>query len=301
MPGQWHRLSPVAIGSMRRFGAGCRAWLGGATVVAKGTDEATAPLHPLSPSARPVFHAAVVAAPSLGAAAVVVAVGLPTLLLPFWPDQAIFSLIGRTIAHGGFPYVDAWDQKPPSIYFIYALAIHGPLDVMQNVRAFDLAWTVATVLVLCELGRRWWTVRAGVIAGLGYGVVYLTSSGWARLAQPDSFIGLPLALALLLYEAARGRRGYLITAGVLLGFAFQLRFIMALLIPVIPLVELTTAPPGHRVRLGLHRMGWLGAGFIAFQVGVAAYLLVGGALGAYLDATRWAAAYTRADWPWPGG
>ncbi|MGH2585598.1 MAG: hypothetical protein ACRDJE_11850, partial [Dehalococcoidia bacterium] len=112
MPGQWHRLSPVAIGSMRRFGAGCRAWLGGATVVAKGTDEATAPLHPLSPSARPVFHAAVVAAPSLGAAAVVLAVGLPTLILPFWSDSAIFATVGKAIADGGFPYVDAWDQKP---------------------------------------------------------------------------------------------------------------------------------------------------------------------------------------------
>lgn len=145
--------------------------------MAKGTHEAIAPLHLPSLYAGPMIHAAVAAFPYLGVAVVVLAVGLPTLILPFWPDQAIFSLIGKTIAHGGSPYVDAWDQKPPSIYFIYAVAIHGPFGFMQNVRAFDLAWTVATVLVLCALGRRWWNVRAGVIAGLGYGVVYLTSSG----------------------------------------------------------------------------------------------------------------------------
>src|SRR5262249_28196299 len=163
---------------------------------------------------RSVPRAVVPALPYLGTAVAVLAMGLPTLILPFWPDQAIFSLIGKRIAEGGFPYVDAWDQKPPSIYFIYAVAIRGPFDLTRNLRLFDLAWTLATALVLFELGRRWWTVRAGVIAGVGYGAVYVTmSDGWARLAQPDSFIGLPLALALLMVEAARGRRGVLITAG----------------------------------------------------------------------------------------
>jgi hypothetical protein len=239
--------------------------------------------------------------PYLGTAVVVLAVGLPTMILPFWPDQAIFALIGKTIWNGGFPFVDAWDQKPPSIYFIYAVAIHGPFDLVQNVRAFDLAWTTATVVVLCELGRRWWNLRAGVLAGLGYGVVYVTmSGGWARLAQPDSFIGLPLALALLVYELAHGRRGMLVIAGALLGFAFELRFIMALLVPVVPFVELAATPPAGRVRLWLHRMGWLGVGFAAFHLALALYLLVGGALGAYVDATRFAAGYTRAGWPWQG-
>lgn len=162
---------------------------------------------------------------------VVLALGLPTVILPFWPDQAVFSTVGRTIADGGFPYVDARDQKPPSIHLIYALAIHGPFGIMRNVRVFDLAWTAATVVLLIELGRRWWNLRAAVIAGLIYGAVYATSSTWWQLAQPDSFIGLPLVLALLLYDVARGRPGLLIAAGVLLGFAFQLRFIMALLVP----------------------------------------------------------------------
>ncbi|MGD9891919.1 MAG: hypothetical protein AB7U18_11595, partial [Dehalococcoidia bacterium] len=49
----------------------------------------------------------------------VLAIGLPTMILPFWSDTAIFSTIGKTISDGGFPYVDAWDQKPPSIYLIY--------------------------------------------------------------------------------------------------------------------------------------------------------------------------------------
>jgi hypothetical protein len=249
-------------------------------------------------TATPITHVWIA---YVGTVVLVLVVGLPTLILPFWPDQAIFSMIGKSIGEGGFPYVDAWDQKPPSIYFIYTIAIRGPLGVMQNVRVFDLAWTAATVLVLVELGRRWWDLRAGVIAGLGFGVVYFTmSSGWARLAQPDSFIGLPLALALLLYDASRGRRSFLIVAGVLLGFAFQLRFIMALLVPFVPMVELATSPPSERVRLWLRQMIWLGVGFVAFQIVLLTYLQAGGALGEYVDATRFASGYTRDVWPLQG-
>jgi hypothetical protein len=132
----------------------------------------------------------------------VVLVGLPTIILPFWVDSAIFSYIGRTITEGGMPYTDAWDFKPPGIYLLYALAIQGPFDLMRNVRVFDLAWTVATCLTLVELGSLWWNRRAGVIAGLLFGVVYITSSGYWMLAQPDGWVGLPLLLAILCCSAS---------------------------------------------------------------------------------------------------
>jgi hypothetical protein len=231
---------------------------------------------------------------------VVLAVGLPTMIVPFWSDTAIFSTIGKTISEGGFPYVDAWDQKPPSIYLIYALAIHGPFRLIGNVRAFDLAWVSVTVVLLIELGRRWWSLRAGVIGGLTYGVVYFAMSGWSQLAQPDSFIGMPIVLALLLHTQARGRWWMLVLAGVALGFAFQLRAIMALLIPFFPLPALMDAPWRDRFRLWFRDMLWLGIGFAAFQAALVAYLLAGGALGEFIAATRFATGYTRLGGPWQG-
>src|SRR5262249_16910521 len=156
----------------------------------------------------------------------------------------------------------------------------------------DLAWTAVTVICVIKLGRRWWNLRAGVIAGLVYGGVYVTASGWWQSAQPDSFIALPLVLAPLLYEVGRGRRAALTAARLLPGFAFQLRFIMAPLIPFLPLVELA-ATPRDRARTWLWRMVWLGAGFAAFQAALALYLALGGALGEYIAATRFATGYTR--------
>jgi hypothetical protein len=230
----------------------------------------------------------------------VLAVGLPTMILPFWSDNAIFSTVGKAISEGGFPYVDAWDQKPPSIYLIYAVAIHGPFRLIGNVRAFDLAWTSITVVLLIELGRRWWSLRAGVISGLTYGVTYFTISTWTQLAQPDSFIGLPIVLALLLHTVARGRWWLLVLAGVALGFAFQLRAIMALLIPFFSLPALVNASRGNRFSHWFRDMVWMGVGFVAFQIVLAIYLVIGGAFGEFIAATRFAAGYTRIGGPWQG-
>ena len=149
---------------------------------------------------------AAIAAVYAGVVALVLLAAWPVIIFPFGPDQAIFATIGRTISQGGFPYTDAWDQKPPAIYLIYAVAIHGPLGLMGNVHVFEFAWLAATVLALCELGRRWWSLRAGALAGLLYGLVYGTTTGYWNLAQPDGFIALPLALGLLLYDAATAPR-----------------------------------------------------------------------------------------------
>src|SRR5262249_32919989 len=162
--------------------------------------------------------------------------GLPTLIMPLHPDQALFAAVGQTVARGGFPYVDAWDFKPPALYLLYAVAVSGPFDVTANVRAFDLCWTAASAALIFELGRRWWSPRAGVFAALIYALVWSTGTPWWQSAQPDSLVVLPLALALVLVDAVHGRGARLALAGLSVGFAFQLRFNVALFVPVLPFV-----------------------------------------------------------------
>ena len=257
-------------------------------------------------TARSLLRVSAFAWPYAVVALAVTALYLPMLEFPFGSDQAIFAEIGRTMWRGGVPYVDAWDQKPPAIYAIYALGIRGPLGLMRNLRVFDLAWLLATCLVLVELGRRWWSLPAGAIAGVLYGAVYATTTGYWYSAQPDSFMALPLALALLFYDlaarqAARGpdrrefepRHLWLLLAGGALGVAFQLRFIVVLIIPFLPMVELTGLSWRGRARLWWDRMLWLGAGFALVQGAVLLYLVAGGALDDYIEATRFAAGYTR--------
>ena len=39
-------------------------------------------------------------------------------------DSEVFRYIGMVIANGGVPYRDAFDHKPPMIYFLAALVNH---------------------------------------------------------------------------------------------------------------------------------------------------------------------------------
>jgi hypothetical protein len=54
----------------------------------------------------------------------------------------------------------------------------------------------------------------------------------------------------------------------------------------------------ERLRLWLDRMIWLGAGFALVQAALLAYLAVGGALGEFIAATRFASGYTNLGGPW---
>ena len=47
-------------------------------------------------------------------------VRLPSLAQPMGADQGLYAYVGERIRHGGVPYVDAWDQKPPAIHYTYA-------------------------------------------------------------------------------------------------------------------------------------------------------------------------------------
>lgn len=224
--------------------------------------------------------------PLLLAVAVVLALGLPTLLFPFGPDQAIFAYIAHTIRHGGFPYVDAWDQKPPAIYLIYAVALGFPGALMRDVRLFDLCATMAAMGAIYLLGRLLWGRWAGGLAALLFGTAYVTEYGYWHTAQPDGYTALPMALALWLYYRSlpRMRPWPYLLAGLLTGFAFQLRFFTALLGLALLVIEAHRLPgPVRRCWRGpALRVGWFSAGFLLMQTLFALYLLAGHALGAYL-------------------
>ncbi|MFN8559764.1 MAG: glycosyltransferase family 39 protein [Dehalococcoidia bacterium] len=223
---------------------------------------------------------------------------LPTLAYPFGPDQAIFATIGDAINRGHMPYVDAWDQKPPAIYLWYALALRLPGDLMARVRLLDAVWTVATIVLLYELARSMWSVRAATFAALLYGVIYFTTQGWWYLAQPDGLIGLPLLLAFLLYRRAVGPRrwAFCLAAGALAGIAFQLRFIVAPMLPLFALTDLWERRDA--IRRVVERVLWLSLGFALVQAALIAYLAAGDALREYLAATQFASGYVSTGWPY---
>lgn len=116
------------------------------------------------------------------------AIGLPSLRLPFGVDQGQQAAIGRMMAGGRTLYRDIWDNRPPGIYVLAAFAWKAGLRGMRGLRALDLAWQVATALALGLLACRLWRGRwVGLVAAALYALAYygleLRSQGQINTAE----------------------------------------------------------------------------------------------------------------------
>src|ERR1700691_4579104 len=90
----------------------------------------------------------------LGGLAVVLLRAVPNLRYPIGRDQATFCVIGQGLLRGQLLYRDLWDNKPPGIFYIYALIvkIFGP--VMWGVGAVDIIWLLVISLCIFYFARR---------------------------------------------------------------------------------------------------------------------------------------------------
>jgi len=218
----------------------------------------------------------------------VLLIGLPTLIVPLYTDQAVFALGARTILHGGFPYRDLWDVKPPGIYLVYLPAMLPFGSDTAGIRILDLANTVLAMGAVYLLARRLFSERAGIVAATLYGFAYVTRAGFDGLGQTESFLVLPLALALFLYPADDAYKGSrrAVESGVLLGLAFSIKFSAAFFVLALPAMELLLAGGPWRLGPIVRRLSLAAVGFLAVVAAFAVYLALGGALGDFIDIQR---------------
>lgn len=129
-------------------------------------------------------------------------------------DQGIYAVVADTIVHGGAPYRDSWDFKPPGIFAVYALArlIFGPTE--HGIRVLEAAGFASLVWAFILLSKRWvgeW--RAGLLGGLLAVGTQAQLEFW-HTGQPESFGAVALAWALVCAtyepEGPRSRRKELV-------------------------------------------------------------------------------------------
>lgn len=165
--------------------------------------------------------------------ALLLALRVPSLVQPLGPDQSLYAYVAQEVGRGGWPYLDAWDQKPPGIHLIYGAlwAVH-PDD---SVIAFaDMAAAALVAVLLVPLGA-WWSNgnrAAGWSAACLF--LFLGDPSWQRLgglrvrAQCEVFIGLAIVGAVWLAVRHRKREhpSMLLAAasGVLVGVAALLKY-----------------------------------------------------------------------------
>ncbi len=200
---------------------------------------------------------------------------LPALSYPLGRDHGAFADVAQALLRGQTLYVGIWDQKPPLIYLLYAAVFSLFGANTAAIWSFDLGWTLLTCVALYLLGQQLYTAGAGAVAAFAYGVSYYSYT-YIYLAQTDSFMILPLVVAIYCVVRGRGEQGWgwWLVAGVALAVAFWFKYTALFLL--LPLgYELLTCTLNWRQRGG--KAIALVVGFIVACVPFIVYLVVGGA------------------------
>ncbi|HXK26332.1 MAG TPA: hypothetical protein VMS55_26960 [Myxococcota bacterium] len=219
----------------------------------------------------------------------------------FGLDQGIYAVVADAMLRGEAPYRDAWDFKPPGVYFVFALArgLLGPN--MASVRILEAACLLSLLPAFVTLSRRF---AGGALPGLLGFALAISGHVWLgswHTAQPESFGGVLLVYALLLATGERrgARERDLAFAGS--GALYALAALMkpplggGILVSAAFAVHAAwrDAPREARRRTGLRVLAAFAAGGAVPVLLVLAYFAAQGALPALADALFvFAPAYT---------
>ena len=150
------------------------------------------------------------------------------LMFRYGRDQGIFVMVSDAILHGGMPYRDAWDFKPPGIYFFFTLArfLFGSHQI--GIRVVECAGLITSSFWMVKLAEHWWNDRrVGYVAAAMALMVHAQLDFW-HTAQPESFGGMLTIGALWLWARSEnrpleGRYVAAFVAGIMFGFAGLLK------------------------------------------------------------------------------
>jgi 4-amino-4-deoxy-L-arabinose transferase-like glycosyltransferase len=114
---------------------------------------------------------------------------LPNLRYLIGRDQATYCVIGQGLLHGHLLYRDFWDNKPPGIFYIYALIvkIFGP--VMWSVGLVDILWLLVFSCCLFYFSRRYLGNPGAALAVIFYACRHCRQ-GYIHAVQPEAFLML---------------------------------------------------------------------------------------------------------------
>lgn len=129
------------------------------------------------------------------AAVVFVLVRVPFADLPLERDEGDYAYVAWRMLEGDAPYRDAFDQKPPGIYAVYAglFALGGRSGVAIHLMLY--AWTAAAAFALHRLLRELAGPLAAAFAVLAFALLAADPRLTATAANTESFMILPLAVS----------------------------------------------------------------------------------------------------------
>jgi hypothetical protein len=201
-------------------------------------------------------------------------------------DYGIYLYTGAQILKGGLPYRDAWESKPPGIFYLDALALWLGRGTRWGVWAIEVVSLLAAITFSFNLMRRLWGTWAALFGLLTwlYGLNWSLMGGnlTEEYPLPLHFLALSLFPALV---SGRPKRALDFLLGVLFALCFLFRPNNAVVEAAIILTLLVARAAQRDFRALAGQMAWIAAG-AALPMGItAAYFQAHGLLRELLEAS----------------
>lgn len=187
-------------------------------------------------------------APALISTVLAILLRLPTLADPhYYTDEGIFAAVAQRLLQGHPLYSGSWDDKPPLIFWLYALLLDAFGPSMLALRITATMAAAAAAVAVATLATRLAGRRAGIAAGALCVIATATPLVEGNLALTELFGAAPAAwgLALVIGSTSR-RRASDMTAGALLAAAFLFKQVFALDAVAAGVILLASGRPGPR-------------------------------------------------------
>lgn len=148
---------------------------------------------------------------------------MPSLVEPYWyGDEGIYQVVGKAINSGRILYQDIWDNKPPLLYYIYAV-FNGE---QFFVRLFSLIIGAFSVIAFYFLAQELFKKRKSiVISTLFYVILFGTPIIEGNIANAENFMHLPIIISAIFLLKFKKERKYkfIFLSGLLLSIALTLK------------------------------------------------------------------------------
>lgn len=204
---------------------------------------------------------------------------IPNLCYPIGRDQATYLTIGQGLLNGQLLYRDLWDNKPPGVFYLFALVVKVFGPVMWCIGLLDIFWLLAISYFIFRFTERYLGTGAAVVAVV-FNASWHVWAGYWEAVQTETFLILSVFASFFLVTGdGRWVRLRHLLAGILFGAAFWLKYNALALMPLVVLLPyldmsgLDSSP--RRVGLSIPCRRWLGR-VLAFLLGF------GGAVGVVL-------------------
>lgn len=151
---------------------------------------------------------------------------LPSLFEPYWyGDEGIYHVLGRGLREGRMLYSGVWDNKPPLLYFVYALFNADQFWI----RLSSVTIGGASVVFFFFLSQKLFHKdRLALVTTSLYAFLFALPLLEGTIANAENFMLLPVIIAMLLVflqVTQQKRKLYLFSAGLLFSIAFLFKVV----------------------------------------------------------------------------